>query len=96
AKGWAAARGRPVGRISVRDPRGQWGSGSRSGNLSFSWRLVLAPIRVLDYVAAHEATHLAEFGHGHAFRRTLAELCPDVKPAEAWLAKQGHELHRYG
>lgn len=96
ASEYAAALGRPLGRLSIRDPRSQWGSCSRSGNLSFSWRLVLAPISVLDYVAAHEVAHLAEFGHGPAFRRTLAGLCPHVKPAETWLAKQGHELHRYG
>ena len=96
AKDHAAMLGLPVGRISIRDPRSQWGSCSKSGNLSFSWRLVLAPTWVLDYVAAHEVTHMVEFGHGCAFRRTLAGLCPQVKSAEAWLTKRGHELHRYG
>ena len=96
AKGYAGVLGRQIGRISMRDPRSQWGSCTRSGNLSFSWRLVMAPPSVLDYIAAHEVTHLIEFGHGPAFRRTLAELCPHVKAAETWLAKRGAELHRYG
>lgn len=95
ARDYAAKLDMPVGRISIRDPRSQWGSCSRSGNLSFSWRLVLAPTRVLDYVAAHEVSHLVEFGHGRLFRQTVAKLCPHVQSAEAWLTRRGHELHRY-
>ncbi len=96
AEQYASILGRRVGRIWIRDPKSQWGSCSKSGNLSFSWRLILAPIEVLDYVAAHEATHLVSFGHGKVFRSTLDSLCPHVRSAEAWLAAQGHKLHRYG
>ncbi len=96
AERYAAELGRPIRRIAIRDPKSQWGSCTRSGNLSFSWRLVMAPAYVLDYMAAHEVTHLAEFGHGPGFRRTVRALCPHVAKAERWLAQRGHDLHRYG
>lgn len=83
-------------RIAIRDQTTRWGSCSSSGTLSFSWRLILAPPPVLDYVAAHEVAHLGEMNHGPAFWRLVGETMPDMTDARAWLAQHGRDLHRYG
>ncbi len=83
-------------RISVRDPKSRWGSCTSGGNLSFSWRLILAPHYVLDYVAAHEVAHLAEMNHGPEFWKLVRKTLPDMDQAEAWLKHNGAGLHRYG
>ena len=88
--------GRPAGRISIRDTKSRWGSCSREGNLSFCWRLVLAPDKVLDYVVAHEVGHLAELNHGPKFWRAVAGLTGDMDGARKWLRRNGEKLHRYG
>lgn len=82
--------------ISLRDTRSRWGSCSSSGRLSFSWRLILAPPLVLDYVVAHELAHLRHHGHGPAFWAAADELCDQVRPARAWLRRHGNTLFRYG
>lgn len=82
-------------RISVRDQSSRWGSCSSSGTLSFSWRLILAPPDILDYVAAHEVAHLREMNHSPAFWSLVSKLCPDFKAAEHWLTHDGPDLHRY-
>ena len=88
--------GRKPARISMRDTRSRWGSCSREGNLNFSWRLVMAPENVLDYVVAHEAAHLRELNHSDRFWALVDTLCPDVGQARGWLRANGAELHRYG
>lgn len=85
-----------VRRISIRDQISRWGSCSTSGALSFSWRLVLAPRFVLDYLAAHEVAHLVEMNHSARFWRLLGRICPDMERAKAWLDLHGTDLHRYG
>lgn len=92
----ASRLGRGAGRIGVRDTRWRWGSCSAAGNLSFCWRLVMAPEWVLDYVVAHEVAHLAHRGHGRAFWCTVDGLTGDVEGARAWLRRHGPALHRYG
>ena len=92
----AAALGRTAGRITIRDTRSRWGSCSADGNLSFCWRLVMAPETVLDYVVAHEVAHLAEPHHGPKFWRLVKTLTPDMKASRAWLRCNGEALHRYG
>jgi predicted metal-dependent hydrolase len=92
----AMALGVRVTRVTVRDTTSRWGSCSSSGTLSFSWRLILAPPHVLDYLAAHEAAHLVEMSHGPRFWRTLRRICTEVDRAKAWLDTHGAELHRYG
>lgn len=79
--------------ISVRDGRSRWGSASRLGRLSFSWRLVLAPPAVLDYVVVHELAHLAEFGHTGRFWRLVRDLVPEADVARRWLREHARELH---
>ncbi len=83
-------------RIVVRDQSSRWGSCSTTGVLSFSWRLVLAPPLVLDYVAAHEVAHLAQMNHGPKFWALVRETMPRMEEAKVWLLHYGTELHRYG
>jgi len=92
----AATLGVAIARISVRDTSSRWGSCSSSGALSFSWRLILAPPHVLDYLAAHEVAHLVEMNHSPRFWRVLSRLCPDMERAKGWIDAHGTDLHRYG
>jgi len=85
-----------IKRISVRDQASRWGSCSTTGVLSFSWRLILAPPFVLDYLAAHEVAHLVEMNHSPRFWRLLKRLCPSMQRAKVWLDVHGPDLHRYG
>ena len=82
--------------ISLRDQTSRWGSCTAGGLLSFSWRLVLAPTHVLDYVAAHEVAHLAEMNHGPRFWKHVARCMPRLEEAKRWLRSHGADLHRYG
>lgn len=83
-------------RLAVRDQKSRWGSCSAEGALSYSWRLVLAPPFVLDYVAAHEVAHLKHMNHGRAFWRLVLTHCPDAAHARDWLKRHGAGLHRFG
>jgi predicted metal-dependent hydrolase len=83
-------------RVTVRDQSSRWGSCSTTGVLSFSWRLILAPSEVLDYLAAHEVAHLIEMNHSPKFWRLVQRICPDHERAKAWLDVHGADLHRYG
>jgi predicted metal-dependent hydrolase len=83
-------------RISVRDQSSRWGSCNSDGVLSFSWRLILAPPYVLDYLAAHEVAHLVEMNHSARFWRVVARICPEMDRARAWINAHGNDLHRYG
>lgn len=83
-------------RISVKDTRSRWGSCTADGRLSFSWRLVLAPPDVLDYVAAHECAHLIEMNHSPAFWAHVARCRPDWKQQRNWLRSHGRALHAIG
>jgi predicted metal-dependent hydrolase len=82
-------------RLALRDTRSRWGSCSAQGALSYSWRLILAPPEVLDYVAAHEVAHLAEMNHSPAFWAVVARLLPGYDAPRAWLRREGAGLHRY-
>lgn len=93
----AAARlGVRIARICVRDQASRWGSCSSSGALSYSWRLILAPPDVLDYLAAHEVAHLVEMNHSPRFWRLVDGLCDNMRSAKTWLDVHGPDLHRYG
>ena len=93
---YADALGVRFKRISVRDQSSRWGSCNSDGVLSFSWRLIMAPPFVLDYLAAHEVAHLVEMNHSHRFWRVVARVCPETDRAKAWLNAHGNDLHRYG
>lgn len=92
---YAAALGRPYTRLTLRDTRSRWGSCAQDGALMFSWRLIMAPPSVLDYVAAHEVAHLAEMNHSPAFWAVVERLYPGWKTRRNWLHGQGSTLHGY-
>jgi predicted metal-dependent hydrolase len=92
----AATIGATVSSLRIGDAKSRWGSCTRRGVLSFSWRLILAPPFVLDYLAAHEVAHLAEMNHGPAFWRLVARLDPKFETARAWLKTHGPGLHAIG
>jgi predicted metal-dependent hydrolase len=92
----AHSLGVTIKRIVVRDQSSRWGSCSSSGVLSYSWRLILAPTFVLDYLAAHEVAHLAELNHSPRFWRLVRRLSPEFERAKTWLGAHGNELHSYG
>jgi hypothetical protein len=93
---FGAVLGVPVKRVAVRDQSSRWGSCSTTGALSFSWRLVLAPPFVLDYLAAHEVAHLVEMNHSQKFWRLVDRMVPEHERAKVWLDVHGADLHRYG
>jgi hypothetical protein len=88
--------GLPNRSVGLRDTTSRWGSCSSEGSLNFSWRLILAPACVLDYLAAHEVAHLVHMNHSARFWKLTRKLCAGTDSAEAWLKAQGKELHRYG
>ena len=92
---YAARLGRPYSGISIRDTRSRWGSCSGTGRLMYSWRLILAPPEVLDYVVAHEVAHLAQMNHSPAFWAEVARLFGPYQAQRRWLRTQGGDLHRY-
>ena len=92
----AAQINRPFRRLTLRDTHSRWGSCSWQGDLSFSWRLILAPEPVLDYMVAHEVSHLAHMDHSRHFWRQVEALAGDVEDAKDWLRDHGAGLHRYG
>lgn len=91
---YALALGRGYTRLTLRDTRSRWGSCTAQGGLMYSWRLIMAPPAVLDYVAAHEVAHLIEMNHQPAFWAVVADLCPDYENHRDWLRHHGDSLHR--
>ncbi len=83
-------------RITVRDQTTRWGSCSATGVLSYSWRVILAPPFVLDYLAAHEVAHLKEMNHSKRFWALVRETMPRMEEGRRWLRKHGNSLHRFG
>jgi len=81
--------------LTVRDTASRWGSCSTQRSLSFSWRLILAPPFVLDYVVAHEVAHMREMNHGPRFWRLVEDLIGDTERPQVWLRESGSLLHRY-
>lgn len=82
--------------VTLRDTTSRWGSCTAQGALNFSWRLIMAPPFVLDYLAAHEVAHLVHHDHSARFWTLTRRLAPETDRAEAWLRAQGAGLHRYG
>lgn len=86
----------PPRSVTVRDTTSRWGSCSSTGGLNFSWRLILAPPSVLDYLAAHEVAHLKHMNHSAKFWALTKRMCAETDRAEAWLNAHGTKLHRFG
>jgi predicted metal-dependent hydrolase len=79
--------------VTLKDTRSRWGSCSAEGALSFSWRIVMAPPEIIDYLAAHEVAHLKEMNHGPRFWALCEKLCPHTETSKRWLKKHGSLLH---
>jgi predicted metal-dependent hydrolase len=88
----AARTGRKVKSVKFKDTSSRWGSCSSDGNLSFSWRIMMAPKPVIAYLVAHEVAHLTEMNHGPKFWRLCGELCPEMEKAKGWLKRNGAAL----
>ena len=95
---YGALVGREVSHITLRDTRSRWGSCTADGRLMFSWRLIMAPPAVLDYVAAHEVAHLVEMNHSARYWAVVQRICPDYHQHRRWLRLHGRALHavRFG
>ncbi len=83
-------------RITVRDTNSRWGSCSHKKNLSFSWRLIMAPRDVLEYVVAHEVAHIIEMNHSKNFWELVESIFPEHRSSRKWLKDNGVMLHTYG
>ena len=79
-------------KVYIRNQKTKWGSCSSKSNLSFNWRLLMAPEYVLDYVIAHECTHLEERNHSKNFWKKLEDLVPEYKKAINWLKENSPKL----
>lgn len=92
----AAAAGLSLGRVGIGDPRSRWGSCTATGDLRYSWRLVMAPAHVRRATVAHEVAHLRHMDHGPDFHALVDQLHDgDVAAARGWLRREGRGLHRY-
>jgi predicted metal-dependent hydrolase len=83
-------------RVTMKDTRSRWGSCAPDKSLALSWRLVMAPAFVQDYVVAHEVAHLRHMNHGPKFWSLVDELTPHTKAAIPWLRAEGARLLRIG
>jgi len=95
AEAHAHTLGRGYQRLVLRDTRSRWGSCSSRGAVMLSWRLIMAPPAVLNYVVAHEIAHLAEMNHSPAFWQVVERLYGPWRESRDWLRKEGPRLHRF-
>ncbi len=88
--------GRRAKAIRFRDTTSRWGSCTSDGNLSFSWRIMMAPPQVINYLVAHEVAHLKEMNHSARFWALCKELCPETDKCKSWLKRNGNKLQAIG
>ncbi|MBL0941331.1 MAG: M48 family metallopeptidase [Alphaproteobacteria bacterium] len=93
---YAKIVGKKINYVRVREVKSRWGSCSQAANLSFSWRLVFAPLPVVDYVCAHEVAHLVEMNHSRQFWAVVELMCPHPKVHIHWLKQNAPRLFSYG
>ncbi len=93
---YAAELNVSIKRITIKDTTSRWGSCSSQGAISYSWRIIMAPEYVLDYLAAHEVAHRREMNHSARFWTLVQSMCSETERAEIWLKKNGRTLHEYG
>lgn len=86
---------RSIPKVKVRDYKRRWGSCDHRGDLSFNWRIVMAPQAVVDYVVVHELAHLQEFNHSKRFWRIVEQEMPDWRMQQQWLSQNGGHLYRF-
>jgi len=90
---YAQKRGFIYNKINITDANKSWASCSAKGNLNFSWRLIMAPLPVIDYVVVHELVHLKEKNHAKTFWNKVKMLMPDYEKYEEWLKRNGYLFH---
>lgn len=81
--------------VTLKDTKSRWGSCSSKRNINYNWRIVLAPLHVIDYLVSHEVAHLAHQNHSADFWNCVAQLCPDYQNGRQWLKVRGKELYRW-
>lgn len=91
----AAQIGKKISKIDVKDTSSRWGSCSHDGKLSFSWRLIFAPIEAFDYVVAHEVAHLSVMDHSPEFWEICEDLSESYSKGKSWMKHHSGELIRY-
>jgi hypothetical protein len=91
-KFFAREYGFKIGKVRVSSARTRWGSCSQKGTLSFTWRLVMAPLEVIDYVVVHELCHLKELNHSKAYWAQVETILPDYKVRRKWLRNNSVKL----
>jgi len=82
-----------VNDVVIKDTKSRWGSCSSLNNINYNWRLALAPQEVIDYIVAHEVSHLAHQDHSEEFWECVASLCPNYQKGQDWLKQHGKELY---
>ncbi|MCK5374232.1 MAG: M48 family metallopeptidase [Alphaproteobacteria bacterium] len=92
----ASGIGKSVKSVTIRDTKSRWGSCSQDANMSFSWRLIFAPYSAIDYVVAHEVSHLIHMDHSPAFWEVCKSLSCDYKNGKRWMKENGNSLMCYG
>lgn len=93
--GFAHDIGATLKSVKVRDYKSRWGCCAVDGTITLSWRLIMAPTNVIDYVCAHETAHLLHFNHSKEFWKTVKAIAPDYKAAHQWLRTNGHQLYNH-
>ena len=88
----ATSLGLNINRITIKDTRSRWGSCSAKNNLSFNWRLIMAPAEIVDYLIVHETAHLEELNHSASFWNTVQRRCPNYRAHQTWLKACGRAL----
>lgn len=91
----AALIDKEISKIEVKDTISRWGSCSHDGKLSFSWRLIFAPMEAFDYVVAHEVAHLRVMNHSPDFWHICEDLSVNYSKGKSWMKRHGGELIRY-
>lgn len=81
--------------IRIKDTKTRWGSCSSKGNLNFSWRIIMAPVVVMDYIIIHELCHLRHMNHSKEYWKTVEQYMPDYKQYKEWLKVNGAKLCIY-
>lgn len=89
---YAQKRGFKYNKVNITNAEKRWGSCSSNKNLNFSWRLIMAPLPVVDYVVIHELVHLEEKNHGKEFWNKVKVMMPDYEKYRDWLKKNGYLL----
>ena len=96
ANSLAVKYGYKFGKVSITSARTRWGSCSTTGTISFTWRLIMAPVEVIDYVVVHELAHISIKDHSKRFWNKVESLMPDYKKHKLWLKQHGSELSLEG